>query len=46
MIRSMTGFGAADRVDADGVGYVFEARTVNHRYLKLAIKLPEFLQFA
>ncbi len=44
MIRSMTGYGAAE-LGEDGVAYSVEVRTVNHRYLKLSIKLPEHLQF-
>ncbi len=44
MICSMTGFGSAERV-ADGVSYVFEIRSVNHRYLKLSIRLPDRWQF-
>jgi len=44
MIQSMTGFGAAEFAE-DGVAYSVEVRTVNHRYLKLAIKQPEHLQF-
>ena len=44
MIQSMTGFGAAEHVE-DGVSYALEVRSVNHRYLKLSLKLPEHLQF-
>lgn len=44
MIQSMTGYGAAQHVE-DGVGYAIEIRSVNHRYLKLSIKLPDHLQF-
>lgn len=43
MIQSMTGFGAADGQDGD-VGYRVEIRSVNNRYFKSAIKLPESLQ--
>ncbi len=40
MIRSMTGFGAAsDQVD--GIHYVLEVRSLNSRYFKALIKLPE-----
>jgi len=40
MIRSMTGFGAAsDQVD--GIHYVVEIRSLNNRYFKALIKLPE-----
>ncbi|MBI1825751.1 MAG: YicC family protein [Planctomycetes bacterium] len=45
MILSMTGFGSAQRT-VDGISYALEIRSVNNRYLKLAIKLPERLQFA
>jgi uncharacterized protein (TIGR00255 family) len=45
MIQSMTGYGAAEHA-ADGVSYALEIRSVNGRYLKLSIKLPELLQFA
>lgn len=42
MIRSMTGFGAAsDQVD--NIHYVLEARSLNSRYFKAVIKLPEEL---
>jgi len=44
MIQSMTGYGSAE-ISADGVSYALEIRTVNHRYLKLTMKLPEHLQF-
>jgi len=40
MIESMTGYGGAEHVE-DGVSYAMEVRSVNHRYLKLAIKVPE-----
>ncbi len=43
MIHSMTGYGAAQRVD-EGVSYALEIRSVNSRYLKLSIRLPEHLQ--
>src|SRR5262245_28554867 len=45
MIVSMTGYGAA-QVEDNGVGYAMEIRSVNNRYLKLHVKLPEDLQFA
>lgn len=44
MIQSMTGYGAAQHVE-DGVSYALEIRSFNNRYLKLSIKLPEYLQF-
>jgi len=45
MIESMTGFGAAARVEGE-LSYALEIRSVNHRYLKLTIKLPDALQHA
>ncbi len=45
MIRSMTGYGVAEHVE-DGVSYTLEIRSVNNRFLKLLIKLPDSLQFA
>ncbi len=44
MILSMTGYGDAQLVE-DGVSYALEVRSVNNRYLKASIKLPEHLQF-
>jgi uncharacterized protein (TIGR00255 family) len=40
----MTGYGEADGT-LDGVVYSFEIKTVNNRYLKTMIKLPEALSF-
>ena len=40
MLRSMTGFGTATGV-VDGIEYVLEARSVNNRYFKGVVKLPE-----
>lgn len=45
MIQSMTGYGAADYVE-NGASYLLEIRSVNHRYLKLLIRMPEPWQFA
>lgn len=45
MIQSMTGYGSAQGAE-DGVSFVVEIRSVNNRYLKLSVKLPEYLQFA
>jgi uncharacterized protein (TIGR00255 family) len=42
MIRSMTGFGDA-RLERGGVTYSLELRSVNHRYLKVNVRLPEEL---
>lgn len=44
MIQSMTGYGGAQHVEED-VQYALEIRSLNNRYLKLSIKLPEHLQF-
>lgn len=44
MILSMTGYGDAQLVQ-DGVGYTLEIRSLNNRYFKPTIKLPEHLQF-
>lgn len=43
MIRSMTGFGEAS-ARVDGAQYVVEIRSVNNRYFKAQIRLPEELQ--
>lgn len=43
MIRSMTGFGDASR-DVDGVRYFVEIRSLNNKYFKGVIRLPEELQ--
>jgi len=40
MLQSMTGFGAAQG-HCDGVDYSVEIRAVNHRYLKVSMKLPD-----
>lgn len=42
MIRSMTGFGDA-RLERGGVTYSLEVRSVNHRYLKAQVRLPDEL---
>jgi uncharacterized protein (TIGR00255 family) len=44
MISSMTGYGDAQH-STDGVGYAIEIRSLNNRYLKPSIKLPEHLQY-
>lgn len=44
MIVSMTGFGSASK-SHDGTGYALEIRSLNNRYFKVSIKLPEPLQF-
>jgi len=44
MIKSMTGYGAAEgRIG--GVTYAVEIRTVNNRYFKASIRLPETVAF-
>lgn len=45
MIVSMTGYGAAQLEDG-AVGYSLEIRSVNNRFLKLSVRLPDSLQFA
>ncbi|HOA74952.1 MAG TPA: YicC family protein [Phycisphaerae bacterium] len=42
MILSMTGYGEAQHVE-DGVAYALELKSLNNRYLKTSIKLPEHL---
>ena len=44
MIRSMTGFGQAC-AEIDGVIYTVEIRSVNNRYLKIQVRLPDMLAF-
>ncbi|MCL4425965.1 MAG: YicC family protein [Firmicutes bacterium] len=39
MLKSMTGYGRAETV-VDGRKYTFEIRSVNHRFLELALKVP------
>ncbi len=43
MIHSMTGYGDAE-CHHDGLSFALELRSVNNRYFKALIKLPEFLQ--
>ncbi len=44
MIRSMTGYGEAHHAQ-DGVSYALEVRSLNNRYFKSNIKLPENLRY-
>jgi uncharacterized protein (TIGR00255 family) len=44
MISSMTGFGEA-QLEEDGHAYHIELRSVNNRYLKASIRLPEEFAF-
>src|SRR5499433_1263578 len=41
-LRSMTGFGRAEAI-ADGFAVTIEARSVNHRHLDIALRLPRTL---
>jgi uncharacterized protein (TIGR00255 family) len=43
MIRSMTGFGVAS-AEVDGARYVVEIRSLNAKYFKALLRLPEELQ--
>lgn len=43
MIRSMTGFGDAS-TQADGVHYSVELRSLNNKYFKCSVRLPEEFQ--
>lgn len=44
MIKSMTGFGRAEHADSKRK-FTVEIKSVNHRYLDLAIKMPKKLNF-
>jgi len=44
MINSMTGYGDAEG-RLDGATYIIEVKTLNNRYFKTSIKLPESLAF-
>ncbi|MFZ2146615.1 MAG: YicC/YloC family endoribonuclease [Sedimentisphaerales bacterium] len=44
MINSMTGYGEAQG-EVNGVSYVVEIRTLNNRYFKTIIRLPELVAF-
>jgi uncharacterized protein (TIGR00255 family) len=44
MISSMTGYGQAIK-EVDGVSYAVEIRTVNNRYFKVALRIPEQASF-
>jgi uncharacterized protein (TIGR00255 family) len=44
MIYSMTGYGEAQG-ELNGVSYAVEIKTVNNRYFKVIIKLPELVSF-
>ena len=42
MVKSMTGYGRGEYQD-ESFSFVFELKTVNHRYAEVAIRLPRFL---
>ena len=44
MVRSMTGFGRAE-VTGESIAVTVEARSVNHRHLDVAVRLPRALAF-
>jgi uncharacterized protein (TIGR00255 family) len=44
MINSMTGFGESQG-EVNGVSYLVEIKTVNNRYFKSIVKLPELVAF-
>ena len=44
MIKSMTGYGQAQG-DFNGFSYIVEIKSVNNRYLKTSVKLPDLLSF-
>ena len=44
MINSMTGYGEAQG-EVNGVSYLLEIKTLNHRYFKTIVKLPELAAF-
>ncbi len=44
MINSMTGYGEAQG-EVNGVSYLVEIKTVNHRYFKTTVRLPEPVAF-
>ncbi len=44
VVRSMTGFGRTDGTLADGRGFGLTVKSVNHRYLDLAVRVPGALE--
>ncbi len=44
MLKSMTGFGRAEK-SADGFAVKVNLRSVNHRYMDVAIKVPKYYTF-
>jgi len=45
MLQSMTGYGEA-QLEAEGMSFLVEIKSLNHRFLKSVIKLPDLLSFA
>ena len=45
MLHSMTGFGDA-QYEAEGISFQVEIKTLNNRFLKTTVKLPDALAFA
>ena len=45
MLQSMTGYGEAQH-EADGISFIVEFRSLNNRFLKTIVKLPDALSFA
>ena len=45
MLKSMTGFGDS-RYEADKFSFMVEVKTVNNKYLKVSVKLPDIFSFA
>ena len=45
MLHSMTGFGEA-QYEAEGISFQVEIKTLNNRFLKTTVKLPDALAFA
>lgn len=45
MIKSMTGFGQGESDPGEGYYFRVELRSINHRYLDIAVRLPREIQF-
>ena len=45
MISSMTGYGSA-QLETEGVSFLVEIRSLNNRFLKMSVKLPDAMAFA
>ena len=44
MLQSMTGYGEA-RLEAENISFLLEVRSLNNRFLKTVVKLPDALSF-